>query len=238
MSLPLRPTQMSGAKEVLGMNRKDVTRLLTDVLIADKLSDRKYFAKEVTLDYGTNHSKRIDVVQFQPKGVMYASDIEKGTFTCYEIKSCVEDVYSGNGLNFYGEKNYIVTTMETFKKLRDDINNGKLARYILDNYPESSKHYGFIVAVPNSIIDLKDTKKIYEEYEKPSAFEGDSFDWRMYTIMHCNEGRRVRSMTELLFCMLRSKHSYTNSDNEPPNLDGGGNDYLGKGSASNAGNKT
>ncbi len=192
------------------MNRKEVTRLLTEVLIADRLSDRKYYAKEVTLDYGTDHSKRIDVVQFQPKGVVYASDIEKGTFTCYEIKSCVEDVYSGNGLNFYGEKNYIVTTMETYKSLRDDINSGKLARYICDNYPESSKHYGFMVAVPSTIIDLKDTKKIYEEYESPSAFEGESFDWKMYTIMPCNEGRRSRSTTELMFCMLRSKHSGSN----------------------------
>ena len=87
------------------MNRKETTKFLTEVLIKDRLSDRKYYAKEVTLDYGTNHSKRVDVMQFLPKGVTYASDIEKGIFICYEIKSCKEDLYSGNGLNFYGEKN-------------------------------------------------------------------------------------------------------------------------------------
>lgn len=42
-------------------------------------------------------------------------DLQQRIFTCYEIKSCKEDVYSGNGLNFYGEKNYIVTTMECYK---------------------------------------------------------------------------------------------------------------------------
>ena len=112
------------------MDRKATTELLTEILISDKLSDRKYYAREVTLDYGTSHPKRIDVMQFIPKGVVYPSDIEKGIFTCYEIKSCKEDVYSGNGLNFFGEKNYIVTTMETYKILQDDIRENKLSDYI------------------------------------------------------------------------------------------------------------
>ena len=33
-------------------DRKEITRLLTEVLIGDRLNDRKYYAKEVTLDYG------------------------------------------------------------------------------------------------------------------------------------------------------------------------------------------
>ena len=105
------------------MNRKETTKLLTQILINDKLTDRKYYAREVTLDYGTNHPKRIDVMQFIPKGVVHTSDIEKGIFISYEIKSCKEDIYSGNGLNFYGEKNYIVTTMETyrFKRYKSDL---------------------------------------------------------------------------------------------------------------------
>ena len=88
------------------------TMFLTD-LLEESLQDRKYYAKEVTLDYGTAHPKRVDLIQFIPAGVTCVSDIEKGEFICYEIKSCVNDVYSGNGLRFYGEQNYIVTTMET-----------------------------------------------------------------------------------------------------------------------------
>lgn len=192
------------------MNRKETTKLLTEILIADKLSDRKYYAKEVTLDYGTTHSKRIDVMQFTPKGVMNVSDIEKGIFTCYEVKSCIDDVYSGNGLNFYGEKNYIVTTMETYKELQADLNDGTFGRYLLDHYPESSHNFGILVPVLGCI-DLKDSKSIYAEYENPHEFGGFPTYWRLWTALHCNEGTRQRSMTELLFCMLRSKHSYTNS---------------------------
>lgn len=191
------------------MDRKAVTKLLTDVLIDNKLSDRKYYAKEVTLDYGTDHSKRIDVMEFSPKGVACQSDIEKGMFICYEIKSCREDVYSGNGLNFFGERNYVVTTMGTYKKLQDDVRSGEFTRFLKEHYPESSHHYGFLVAVPGSV-DLRDTNAIYAEFEKPTPFEGVFSDWKLWTAVTCMDGPRKRSMTELLFCMLRSKHSYTN----------------------------
>ena len=67
------------------MDRKQTTKLLTEILIQEKLTDRKYYAKEVTLDYGTIHSKRVDVMQFIPKGVIHASDMEKGIFVCYEV---------------------------------------------------------------------------------------------------------------------------------------------------------
>ena len=191
------------------MNRKETTKFLTDLLIRDRLSDRKYYAREVTLDYGTTHPKRIDIVQFSPKGVVYASDIEKGTFTCYEIKSCKQDIYSGNGLNFFGEKNYIVTTMQTWKDISDDYRSGDLGRYILQNYPESSAHYGFIVPVP-AYIDLRSTDDLYAEFKNPTPLNDAIHEWKMHTIIPCYEGHRTRSTNELLFCMLRSKHNDTN----------------------------
>ena len=193
------------------MDRKQTTKLLTEILIQEKLTDRKYYAKEVTLDYGTIHSKRVDVMQFIPKGVIHASDMEKGIFVCYEVKSCTEDCHSGNGLNFYGEKNFIVTTMETWKKLSKDYNDGKLSQYILEHYPESSRHYGILVAVPSKI-DIKDTSAIFNEFENPTEFKGEAKDWRLWTAIPCHEGGRNRSTVELLFCMLRAKHSYTNNN--------------------------
>ena len=193
------------------MNRKEITTLLTEILIADKLRDRKYYAKEVTLDYNTDHSKRIDVMQFAPIGATSPSDIEKGVFICYEIKSCKEDVYSGNGLNFYGERNYIVTTMNTYKTLQPDLGSGDFGRFLIEHYPESSHHYGVLVPVP-AFIDLRDTNALYNEFEHPTVFVGTATEWKLWTAMPCNEGPRQRSMTELLFCMLRSKHSSTNSE--------------------------
>ena len=148
-------------------------------------------------------------MQFSPKGVIHASDIEKGTFTCYEIKSCKEDVYSGNGLNFYGERNYIIVTMDTYRKLQADISSGILTRYIAEHYPESSLYYGIMIPVPRSI-DLRDKAALCAECETPTEFGGSYLDWKLWTAVSCREGPRDRSAVELLFCMLRSKHSYTN----------------------------
>lgn len=179
------------------MNRKETTAFLSELLISDRLSGRgKYWANEVSIDYGTRDVKRIDFMQFEPAGVVYQSDIEKGIFTCYEIKSCKADVYSGNGLNFIGEKNYIVTTMECYKAIQPDMRSGKLWNHIRECCPEASAHYGFIVPVPKFV-------KPVDEYENPTDLEND-VEWELKVIYPCNQGGRKRSTTELLFCMLRS----------------------------------
>lgn len=181
------------------MNRKETTKFLSDLLISNRLSGRgKYYAREVSIDYGTSNVKRVDFMQFEPGGVIYQSDIEKGIFTCYEVKSCKEDVYSGKGLNFIGEKNYIVTTMECYKDIQPDMRNGKLRNHIKECCPESSAHFGIIVPVPWSF-------KPEDEYENPTKLT-DEIAWELKVIYPCNCGRRKRSMTELLFYMLRSGH--------------------------------
>lgn len=185
------------------MNRKATTMFLTD-LLEESLQERKYYAKEVTLDYGTAHPKRVDLMQFIPAGVTCVSDIEKGTFICYEIKSCIADVYSGNGLRFYGEQNYIVTTMETYKMLMEDLREDKFWNYLEENFPESNKNIGFMVPVPY-YIDLKNPKELYKEFEMPTALDLNR-RWKFYKIVPSRQLSRKRSMNELLFCMLRSKH--------------------------------
>lgn len=192
------------------MSRKEITELLTDVLIKDKLSDRKYYAKEVSIDHGTTRVKRVDVMQFLPKGVFYVSDIEKGIFICYEIKSSYEDVYSGHGLNFLGDENYIVTTVETYKKLLPDIASGKLRKYVKEHFPESTLDFGIMLAIP-SYIDCRIKKDLFAELENPTKFGGNARDWKIYKMLNGDgHGRRSRSLIEFLFCMLRAKHSATN----------------------------
>ncbi len=190
------------------MNRKETTDFLTNLIIKDRLCDRKYYAKEVTLDYGTRHSKRVDIMQYSPKGTTYVSDIEQGYFTCYEIKSCIQDVYSGNGLNFYGEKNYIVTTMETYKKLLEDITSDKLQNhmncFMSISMEDTCPYFGIIVPVPYSN-DVR--KKSIEEFEHPTSLDAN-VGWTTSIIYpQCQLWHRTRSTTELLFCMLRSKHA-------------------------------
>lgn len=179
------------------MNRKDITKFLSQLLINNRLSSRgKYWASEVSIDYGTSNVKRVDFMQFEPAGVIYQSDIEKGIFTCYEVKSCREDVFSGNGLNFLGEKNYIVTTMECYKSIQPEMRNGRLWEHIRECNPEASSHFGIIVPVPWMT-------KPEDEYENPTDLEKD-VTWELKVIYPCNQGGRKRSTTELLFCMLRS----------------------------------
>lgn len=177
------------------MNRKETTQFLGELLISQKFH-RKIYAREVSLDYGTVNVRRVDFIEFEPAGVVFQSDIEKGIFSCYEVKSCKEDVYSGNGLNFVGEKNYIVTTMQCYKDIQEDLRNGRLHNHIKNCNPESSPHFGIIVPVPEYV-------DVMSEFENPSQF-GRSCSWKMHTILSCHLSGRKRSTTELLFCMLRS----------------------------------
>ncbi len=178
------------------MNRKETTQFLRE-LLKNRIGHRgSYWASEGSIDYGTSKVNRIDFLQFEPAGVIHTSDIEKGIFTCYEVKSCKEDVFSGNGLNFLGEKNYIVTTMECYKSIQEDIRSGKLWDHIKECNPESSGHFGFLVAVPVFV-------KPEDEYANPTPLDAD-VSWELKVIFPCNKGGRNRSTTELMFCMLRS----------------------------------
>ncbi len=178
------------------MDRKKITKFLGNLLVSDRFRDRTYWAKEVSIDYGTKDIKRIDFMQFEPAGVTSISAIEKGIFTCYEIKSCRNDVFSGNGLNFIGEKNYIVTTMECWKSIQEDMRSGKLDAHIKTCCPNSSHHYGIMVAIPL-------WSKEEDEYINPTPLD-QAKDWKLAVVIPCRIGLRKRSITEMLFYMLRS----------------------------------
>lgn len=184
------------------MNRKETTKFLSDLLESTRLLGLgKYYAKEVSLDYGTHNVKRIDYLQFCPAYTTSIDGIEKGEFICYEIKSCKADIYSGNGLNFIGEKNYIVTTMETYKELIPDLNDGTLTNHIRKCNPESNLYYGIIVATPYTMTNTSDAK--HDEFEHPTPLD-TNIRWQLTTMIPCHHGSRKRSLTELLFLMLRS----------------------------------
>lgn len=181
------------------LKRKDITKFLGDLLVKEKLTGPgKYWAKEVSIDPMSVKGKRVDYMQFVPKDQCSISSIEKGIFVCYEIKSCVEDVYSGNGLNFFGEKNYIVTTVDCYKQLKEDFSSGKFRKYMMENHQESSLYYGVMVAIPKH-------KSLNEELTNPTFLSTRTKEqWNLVVAVSCREGSRKHSMSELLFCMLRS----------------------------------
>lgn len=105
------------------MGRREVTATLSGLLEKhiDPYNDgRIYWAKEVTFDFSTDHSVRVDYMQFRPVNNS-TSGIEKGDFICYEIKSSVEDFKSKNGHNFIGDLNYYVMLEDVYEAVKSNI---------------------------------------------------------------------------------------------------------------------
>lgn len=180
------------------MNRKETTAFLSKLLTARLAGVGKYYASEVTIDWGSRNERRIDFLEFDPLNQFSVSGLEKGVFTCYEVKSCKEDVFSGNGLNFIGEKNYIVTTMQCWKDIQEKYRNGELRDHIKSLSPDNSDYWGILVAVPN-YRDIKD-----EFYDVTPLKDPQLWQWELKCVIPCRMGPRKRSITELLFYMMRS----------------------------------
>lgn len=169
------------------MNRKEITALLGDILYHQKLAGvGKYYASEVTVDYGTKDMCRVDYMQFVPPNQMSISALEKGIFICYEIKSCLGDFKSGHGQNYIGEENYLVMPMELYKRVVQEIPH----------------NVGVLVPVP--VATGRKTSDLYNEFENPTELKGDGTKWKLYKIRAAHPNHREKSITELLFCMLRS----------------------------------
>ena len=164
------------------MNRKETTKFLSELLKRDKLYGRaRYWASEVTLDYGSNNVKRVDFMQFEPLNQYSISGLKKGIFICYEVKSCKADFNSGFGKNFIAEKNYLGMPMKTYKEVINEI--------------------PYNVGVLCPVLNVHDK---FTEFENPTELFEDSEYWHLETIRNAHQTARERSMIELLFCMLRS----------------------------------
>lgn len=171
------------------MTRKEITILLGDILYQQRFTGvGKYYASEVTIDYGTKDACRVDYMQFVPPNQMSISGLEKGIFICYEIKSCIDDFKSGYGQNFIAEENYLVMPMELYKKVIQEIPHD----------------VGVLVPVPATT--GRKNSDCWQEFDNPTEFKGNSNDWRLHKIRNAYPKHRKKSITELLFCMLRSSN--------------------------------
>lgn len=182
------------------MDRKETTNFLNKLLEKEKLSGAgKYWAKEVTLDYGKSEltengfvskTRRIDYLQFVPTNQLSVDGIEKGEFICYEVKSCKADFLSGHGQNFVGEKNYLVMTMQTYKDLKECGELDKLNQKI-----------GILIPIPKK--KKYNESRLSEEYENPTPLD-ECDEWILETAKASRKTYRQKSIIELLFCMVRS----------------------------------
>lgn len=130
-------------------NRPEITTVLStsvEKYINPYNDPRIYWAKEVTFDYSTSHSIRVDYMKFKPVNNT-VSGIEKGDFYCYEVKSSVEDFHSKNGHNFIGDFNYYVMPEDVYEKIKNEI------PYYVGVFVPSGMHY------IGEWYDLKSAKK-------------------------------------------------------------------------------
>lgn len=161
------------------MTRPEITKFLSEMLVAQRFCGFKYWASEVTLNYGTINQKRVDFMQFEPKNTT-VSGIEKGEFICYEVKSCLDDYRSGHGKNFEGDRNYLVMPMALYKEVRKE----------LDYYT------GVMVPIPRD-------RTHQEETSDPTPLNC-GLQWDLTIVKNARIKNRKYSTVELLFCMLRS----------------------------------
>lgn len=93
------------------MSRTDTTAMLSQLVEKRLRNQVAFWASEVNFDRNTPDERRVDYVGFEPwniNGEPVPASVEKGCFSFYEVKSCMADFTSGNGLTFYGDQNYLV----------------------------------------------------------------------------------------------------------------------------------
>jgi hypothetical protein len=121
------------------LNRTKITNSLSD-LVRKKLSNNcTFWAEEVTLDFG---KARVDFIGFQPHLIgqngMCPAALDKGIFSFYEVKSCMADFKSGNGLNFLGDENYLVCERELADQLYQKAMLPSGCKIIVPNKPRTA----------------------------------------------------------------------------------------------------
>lgn len=97
------------------MSRTETTAMLSKLVEKRLKNQTAFWASEVNFDRNTPDERRVDYVGFKPwniNGEPVPASVEKGCFGFYEVKSCMADFTSGNGLTFYGDQNYLVCTKE------------------------------------------------------------------------------------------------------------------------------
>lgn len=167
----------------MNVNRKETTKLLSDMLVRDVLK-RKYWANEVTFNYGRKGECRIDFMKFEPVN-QTTSGIERGVFSAYEVKCCLADYKSKNGHNLIMDKNYYVMPMELYKKV----------------VRELPHNVGIYCPIPHG----RDKHEEFDNPTKPEELIAEKATMQCITAAHPKD--RAISNSTALFCMLRSGYT-------------------------------
>lgn len=96
-------------------NRGEATAELSEKVWARLCRENALVASEVWVD----DARRVDFVAYRPhrprdrsSNHATAAELESGTFTFVEVKSCMDDFTSGHGRTFEGDENWLVCPLE------------------------------------------------------------------------------------------------------------------------------
>lgn len=73
----------------------------------------------------------------------------------------------------------------------------------MELYKEVATEIGYPIGV---MCPVPATKDMHDEFENPTPLDTDGVIWDMKIIRPAHQVGRKRSITELLFCLLRSGH--------------------------------
>lgn len=100
------------------MDRAETTEMLNWLLEKRLNNITSYWASEVNIN--TDRTGRVDYMALMAGNIHSCENIEQFEgieFWFYEVKSCMADFKSGHGLNFEGDRNFLVTTQELAQEL-------------------------------------------------------------------------------------------------------------------------
>lgn len=173
------------------MNRTETTALLSALLERDVLSG-KHWAREVKyvpLGQFTT-AGRVDFMAFKAADGNNPCEmsVQRGEFTAYEVKSCVDDYRSGHGLNYIGDSNYLVMPMALYREIGMEL----------------PQDVGVYVPLPY-YVGRATTEQIYAEHQAPSQLTEDAAAWKLCKVRPSMKlAIRRHATAELLFAMLKA----------------------------------
>lgn len=143
------------------MTRADITAGLSTLVEAHLSKQGRPWAKEVTIhNLGDVRPDYMSVMA--DWGCLAAiGQIERASITVYEVKSCMADVKSGNGLNDIGDINWLVLPYELHRELV--LSDERLVPYSFGSAWPMPEGFSF---------DGIDSR--------PPAYEGQVDGWRLH----------------------------------------------------------
>lgn len=208
--LRVRKRNKTGQTEEFGkLANSTITQILKKAVIQEikrkEDGNRHFWADEVTVGHSfmhtsspSDHKKTPDILEcIVPNN---ANKLEEFKFISYEIKSSINDIYSGNGLNFIGDENFLVMTAQTYKNFLPDINSGKFNKYLKKTFPFCNG-YNILVSIP------KGTQNIANELLQPSSPQQVA-EWELYLIFSYSDEntflkeKEIKNTRDLLFALM------------------------------------